>query len=283
MAMMKTNRILPVFLGVLLLGTAVGAATLKEAFDRTVPLRPGSQVRLTNVNGAVTFTAWDRNEVRIEAEKQVKTGSAEDARKIMDQVRIEVTQGADGLRIETKLPRRNDGVFDWLFGKQANVNVIYKVHVPRQAALDVESVNGGVTATGTRGKAHLATTNGAIAVTDVQGDLVLETVNGGIDVRRSAGALRAESTNGSIEAELTDLPAGSDLRLGSTNGGIALRLPRDARLSIDAATTNGRVRTDFAVEGGQPGKRSLKGDINGGGGKLYARTTNGSVEINEIR
>jgi DUF4097 and DUF4098 domain-containing protein YvlB len=284
MTRMKTKKILPVFLGALLLAAAAQASTtLKESFDRTVPLQAGSQVRLTNVNGAVTFEAWDRNEVQIHAEKQVKAGNAEDARKAMAQVKIDVAQGADGLRIDTKLPRKGDGVFDWLFGNQININVTYKVRVPRRAALDVETVNGGVQVTGTRGKANVETTNGGIEVTDVQGNLTLETVNGGIDVRRSAGALRAESTNGHIDAELTDLPADSELRLTSTNGGIDLRLPRDARLSIDAATTNGRVRTDFAVTGGQPGKRSLKGDINGGGGLLYAHTTNGSVDINEIQ
>jgi DUF4097 and DUF4098 domain-containing protein YvlB len=280
---MKTNRILPVFLGVLLLGTASGAATLKEKFDRTVPLQAGSQVRLINVNGGVTFEAWDRNEVRIEAEKQVKTKGDADARKIMDQVKIDVTQGADGLRIETKVPKRKDGVFDWLFGNQANVNVTYKVHVPRRATLDVETVNGGVSLTGTRGKAHLETVNGGIAVTDVQGNLDLESVNGGIDVHRSSGALTADTTNGSIEAELADFPDGSDLRLESVNGGITLRLPRDARLSVDAATTNGRVRTGFAVEGGQSRKTRLTGDINGGGGKLYARTTNGGIDINDAQ
>jgi DUF4097 and DUF4098 domain-containing protein YvlB len=278
----KIRRILPFFLGVLLLATIAEAVTLKETFDRTVPLRPGAEVRLANVNGGVTFEAWDRDEVRIQAEKRVKAGSTAAAQKILSQVRIDVTQDAKGVRIETKIPRRNDGFFDWLFGNQASVGVTYRVHVPRRAGLDAESVNGGLTVTGTRGKAHMETTNGRIDLTDVQGDLELTTVNGGINVRRSAGALRAGTTNGSIEAELSDFPDGSDLRFETTNGHVSLRLPRDARLSIDAATTNGRVRSDFTVAGGQPGKHSLKGDINGGGGRLYIRTTNGGVEIAEL-
>ena len=94
--------------------------------------------------------------------------------------------------------------------------------------------------------------------------------------------MKAGSVNGGINAELSDLPDGSEIRLTSTNGGIDLRLPRDARLSIDAGTTNGRVRSDLSIEGGQPGKRSLQGDLNGGGGKLYARTTNGSIGINGL-
>ncbi len=279
----KLRRILPLLLGILLLAAATAeAATLKEPFNRTVPLRPGSELSLSNVNGSVTLEAWDRDEVRIEAEKQVKASSAERARQVMEQVRIEVTQSAKGVQIETRIPRRGDGLFDWMFGNEVNAGVTYRLRVPRRAALDLVSVNGGLKVTGTEGSGRLETTNGGITVTDVDGDLDLSTVNGGIDVLRSAGALRASTTNGSIEAELTDLPSGSDLRLVTTNGRVSLRLPRDARLSIDAATTNGRVQSDFAVEGGQPGKRSLRGDINGGGGSLYIRTTNGGVEISEL-
>lgn len=283
MAMMKTRKRLSVFLGLLLAaGAAAGAETLTEKLDRTVPLQAGSQVRLSNVNGAVTLEAWDRNEVRIEAEKKVKAGDAGVARKYMSQLKIEITQAADGLRIETKHPRRESGFFDWMFGKDVNANVTYRLHVPRRAALSIASVNGGVSVTGTRGKAHLETVNGGITVKDVRGTMTLETVNGGIDVLRSAGALRAESVNGGIDAELSSLPDESEVRITSTNGGISLRLPRDARLSIDAGTTNGRVRSDLSIDGGQPGKRSLKGDLNGGGGQLYARTTNGSIDINGL-
>jgi hypothetical protein len=277
----KLRRILPLLAVLLLAGTAAQAVELKERFDRTVPLRPGSSLELRNVNGGVTVEAWDRNEVRIEAEKKVKAGSAEQAKKLMDQVRIDVSPGAGGLRVETKTPKRGDnGFFDWLFGNQASANVTYRLHVPRQVAADLETVNGGIVLTGTRGKTRLATTNGGITVNGVQGDLDLGTTNGGIEVNRSAGAVRAETTNGAITAELTDFPDGDDLRFTTTNGGVSLRLPRDARLSIDAGTTNGRIHTDLPVEGGQPGKRSLKGEVNGGGGTLYIRTTNGGVEIN---
>lgn len=280
MPMIKTRKRVSVFLGLLIAAGVAGAETLTEKLDRTLPLQPGSQVQISNVNGAVTLEAWDRNEVRIEAEKKVKAGDAEVARKYMAQLKINITQNADGLRIDTQHPRREGGgFFDWMFGKDVNANVTYRLHVPRRAALHAVSVNGGISATGTRGRAHLETTNGGITVRDVQGNMVLETVNGGIDVIRSAGALKAGSVNGGINADLSGLPDGSEIRLTSTNGGIDLRLPRDARLSIDAGTTNGRVNSDLSIEGGQPGKRSLQGDLNGGGGKLYLRTTNGSIDI----
>ena len=280
------RRIFPVLCGLLFLAStaqAAQAATLKDHFDKTVPLKGGSQITLRNVNGSVKVEAWDRGEVRIEADKEVKAGTDSAARKFMDQVRIDVTPGTsgnNGLRIETHAPKRGaNGIWDAMFGNSINYHVNYTLHVPRQAAVDAESVNGGVSLAGTHGKVRLETTNGAVDVADVTGDVNAGSTNGGITATRVAGAVKAETTNGAVAVDLTALPAGSDLRFESTNGGVHVRLPRDARLSVDAETTNGRVKSDFEVAGGKPGKRSLKGDINGGGGRLKIRTTNGGIEI----
>jgi DUF4097 and DUF4098 domain-containing protein YvlB len=99
-------------------------------------------------------------------------------------------------------------------------------------------------------------------------------------VADSSGTVDASTTNGGIEVDLKDVPDGSDLSFSTTNGSVTLRLPRDVRASLDAATSNGRVSSDFEVDGdGKPNRRHLFGDINGGGGKLHIRSTNGSVDI----
>jgi DUF4097 and DUF4098 domain-containing protein YvlB len=278
---MHTRRILPL-LGVLLLaGSAAHAATLKESFEKTVPLRAGSQLQLKNINGSVVLEAWDRDEVRVEAEKQVRAGDNDRARKVMNEIHIDVTPGAGGLRIETRMPKRGDGLFESLFGNNVNASVNYRVQVPRRVALDILNSNGAVRAVGTHGQAHLESSNGAITADGIQGDMKLESSNGAITIARSQGAVEASTSNGAITAELTDVPDGRDLSFESSNGAVSLRLPRDARFSVDAATSNGRVASDFEVEGGQPGKHSLKGDINGGGAKLYVRSSNGSVSLRE--
>ncbi len=274
------RRILSVLCG-LLIAVSANAATLKENFDKTIRLKPGAVVTLRNVNGGVTFEAWDREEVRVEAVKKVKAGTEEAARKTMSQVQIEVNSDPKGLRIETKVPKQGSGFFDWLFNNQVNVDVTYQVHVPRRVAVDAETVNGGVTLAGTHGRVRVETTNGGIDLKDVEGDVNVSSTNGGISATRISGAVKAGTTNGAIEADLLFFPDGSDLQFETTNGGISVRLPRDARLSVDASTTNGRVDSDFEVPGAQKGKRSLQGDINGGGGKLALSTTNGSIEILE--
>ncbi|HEX4966123.1 MAG TPA: DUF4097 family beta strand repeat-containing protein [Thermoanaerobaculia bacterium] len=279
MSIVPSRRIFPVLCSLVLLASASRAATLKEHFDKSFPLKAGSQLTLRNVNGGVKLEAWDRDEVRIEADKEVKAGTDSAARKAMDQVRIDVTPGAGSLRIETHTPKRGESFWDAIFGNGINYNVNYRIHVPRQAAVDAESVNGAVSLAGTHGKVRLGTTNGAVDVADVTGNVNAGTTNGGVTALRVAGAVKAETTNGAVEIDLTALPAGSDLSFESTNGGIHVRLPRDARLSVDAETTNGHVKSDFDVHGGKQGKHALKGDINGGGGKLSIHTTNGGIEI----
>jgi DUF4097 and DUF4098 domain-containing protein YvlB len=275
-------RSAPFVCGLLLVSAAAGADTLKDHFNQTVPLKPGSEVRLTNVNGGVTIDAWDRNEVQIEAEKTVRAGSAEAARKLMAQVRIDVAPGPAGLRIDTRIPKREEGgwLADLFNGGGVSIGVSYKLHVPRRVALDVLASNGAIQAAGTLGNAHLKTNNGGVTVREISGNLDLESNNGAIGVTRSAGSLKAVTTNGGIDAELLHLTPG-ELHLETSNGSVAVRLPRDSRLSVDAGTSNGGIHSDFPVAGGQPGKTSLKGDINGGGAKLYIRTSNGGIHIRQ--
>jgi DUF4097 and DUF4098 domain-containing protein YvlB len=263
------------------LAGAAHAATLKETFDKSYPFSAGGTLTLRNVNGAVTLEAWDRNEVRVEAEKEVKAGSDDAAKKIMAQVKIDVQPGAGGLRIDTRLPKKDSGFFDWLSGNDANVNVTYHIHIPRQAAVDAGNTNGHIELTGTRGRAKLETTNGGLAVNGVLGDLDLETTNGEIHGNGITGTVKAETTNGGIELVFANVPRQGDLQLETTNGGVTVKLPRGSGVSVDAANANGGIHSDFDVAGGEKGKHHLTGDINGGGSRLHIRTTNGGVHLVE--
>lgn len=277
-----TRQSVPLFCGLLLVGAAAQAVTLKDRFEQTVPLKPGSEVSLDNTNGSVTFEAWDRNEVHIEAEKQVRAGSDDQARKLMSEIKIEVVPGPSGLRIETHTPKRGNGggFLAGLFNGEANMEVSYTVHVPRQSSVAIVNSNGALQVTGTRGNARLETSNGRITAEGMAGDLTLKTSNGHISVARSEGTVHAETTNGGIDAELTRV-SGKDLRFETSNGGVSLRLPRGARFTVDAETSNGSVQSDFQVPGERKGKHSLSGPVNGGGPALYVRTSNGGVRIRE--
>lgn len=258
-------------------GGQLAAVTLTENFDQTFPLRGGGVLTLNNVNGAVIAEAWDRDEVRVQATKKVKAGSDEEARQLMSRVKIEIDQAGGNLRIDTKLPRHEDGFLGWLGRTGESAGVEYHLQVPRRVEAHLQSVNGRVSLAGTSGNADLGTTNGGIQVEHVEGRLRLGTTNGTIKIVEAAGSVKAETTNGGIDARLTRVDG--DLSLETTNGGVSVRLPRDVHATLDASTSNGSVHSDFAVAGGTSGRHHLSGTINGGGGKLSISTTNGGIHI----
>ena len=258
--------------------SAQASETVKETFKKTYPLQAGGELRVENTNGGITVEVWDRNEVQVEAVKQVRAESAEKAREAMKTLRIEVKPSAGALQILTRYPKNEgDGFFDWLSGNSVSMSVTYKIKAPRELVSNLQSTNGGVRLVGTRGRAELSTTNGGVSVEDVEGNIRLRSTNGGLTVVNAAGTLDGITTNGGINAQLSEVDG--DISLRTTNGGVNLRLPENLRASVDIATSNGGIHSDLAVEGGKKTKRSLTGDINGGGGKLHVRSTNGGVRI----
>lgn len=252
--------------------------TVKETFLKTYPLKAGGELQVENRNGRISVEGWDRNEVRVEAVKQVKAGSSEKAREGLKLLRIEVKPSAGALHIVTRYPKdQGDGVMDWLTGNSMSMSVTYNVKAPRELVAKLVSTNGGVTLAGTRGPADLSTTNGGVKVENVEGNIRLRSTNGGLTVVNAAGSLDGVTTNGGINAELKEVDG--DVSLRTTNGGVTLQLPEDLRATVDIATSNGGIHSDLDVEGGWKTRKSLTGEINGGGGKLYVRSTNGGVRI----
>ncbi|HEY9419905.1 MAG TPA: DUF4097 family beta strand repeat-containing protein [Thermoanaerobaculia bacterium] len=260
----KTMKGLPIFLALLLVAGAAQAEKLKQRFDKTVPLKAGAKVTLENGNGPVLFEAWDRDEVRIEAEKWAESKRSDVAKKALGQIRILVNQTPGALKIRTQVDTNGQGeVMDWLLGKEVRTGVSYRVRVPRQAIVAASNVNG------------------ALTVNALQGDLDLTTVNGKIAISKANGTVRATTVNGGIEAELADVS--DDLWFETVNGGVELRLPADSRLTLDASMAHGVVRSDFPVAGADQKKRNiLKGTVNGGGNKVYIRTVNGGIQLSRL-
>jgi len=247
----------------LLLSTAASAAELTETIDRTFDVRPGATVSLSNVNGSVTVTAWDQPRVRVVAVKKVEA-DREDVKEALKELRVELQPRNGGLDIITRHPKRNEGVasiFDWLTADRVNSQVRYELTVPRTMALDLETVNG------------------AIRVQDVTGAHEFETTNGRIELARCAGSVEASTTNGGIQAELTTVAKGQPLRFETTNGRIDVTVPQSLAVDVDAATTNGAIKSDLPIATTRIERNSLKGTINGGGTQLRMRTTNGAISI----
>ncbi len=78
--------------------TLCANAQVTEEFHRTVPLSANGRVSLDNINGNVTITGWDRNEVQIDAVKKARDQER------LNEARIEVETSGDSVHIRTKYP-----------------------------------------------------------------------------------------------------------------------------------------------------------------------------------
>ena len=248
-------------LALFLAAATAGASTLEETLDRTIDIRPGARLVLDNVNGRVTVTAWNQPRVRIHALRHVEGRDAKLVQQTMANL-VNIAADANGIRIHTNHPNSSDGFFAWLAGETVETRVTYEITVPQNMNLDVETVNGTLTAN------------------NVSGALRFATVNGRITIERCAGELDASTTNGGIAAELLSLTPGRPVKLSTTNGRITVAVPRTIAARVDASTSNGSINSELPVLANTSSRNSLRGTINGGGNaELSLHTTNGSIEI----
>ena len=245
-----------------------GAAHLREVTEKVLSFSPGGTIEVESQNGRIVVEAWDRPEVRVQMTREVRTSDDETARSLMKQLTADVTVSPRRLRIVSVYPKRQKVVGFWeLIGHGVqSANIHYYLQVPRQTALDLSTANGEVRVRGTEGRLNASTTNGDIDVTAVRG---------GADGR---------TTNGSVAAEITKVPSGGQMELQTTNGNVALALPRDVQAEVNANTTNGRVSINYNVTvTGTINSKSIRGKIGGGGARIVLSTTNGNIDVGPPR
>lgn len=228
------------------------AFALDETFQQTYPLAAGGMFELRNVNGSVTVSAWERNEVEVRAVK-VPHGNPSD----VDRVQIEVNAQPGKVIVDTRYPQ-DDGV---------EVSVEYRIHVPSRAVL------GRVT-----------TVNGSVRVSDVECTGELHTVNGDVEALDSAGHFSARTTNGNIRLELRQLSGNGPLIAESVNGNIVLALREGTNAQLEVSTRNGDFHSDLPVTlQGSLGAREFHGQLGRGDGDIRIHTVNGNVRIVSFR
>jgi len=239
------------------------AATVEETWKKNIDFKAGGFIRVENTNGSIVIEGWDRDEIHIEAVKKARAGSRKEATRLMEDILIDVSREPGELIITTELPRRGGNSFwDWIFGGGRSASVKYKIFVPTQSNLKIETTNGKIIVSGISGRLRLRTTNGKIMVEEI------------------SGQADAHTTNGSIIVDFDDLDEDSNMGFYTTNGSIKLYLPPEARCNLRAKTTNGSINSDFPLEiKGKFTSKRLTGSINGGGALLELRTTNGSINI----
>jgi len=226
-------------------------AEVREEFHKTVAMDANGTLWLKNVNGGVTISAWDKNEIQIDA---VKTADSNE--KLRSAV-IEVAGSGHSVDVKTK------------YSEHLNTNaakVEYTIHLPRGAAkVTVETVNGGINIDGPRGR------------------IKASTVNGEVDVWNASDEVELDAVNGDVKASLS-YPGKSSAKLNVVNGNVALAMPEAANARLKATTVHGDIHSDLPlkVDKAQYGPgANVDTQLGSGGMTIELNSVNGSIYLHK--
>jgi DUF4097 and DUF4098 domain-containing protein YvlB len=226
------------------------ASDYKEEFHKSYPLTADGRISLKNINGGVTVTAWDKNEVQVDA---IKSANSQEK---LTEAKIEVTAGSSAIDIRTHYPEESHN---------NPASIAYTLHVPRKARVDkIELVNG------------------KISIEGVQGDIHASSVNGAVEATNADGEVHLSSVNGHVLAEL-QIPK-SPVNLETVNGGVDVRLASNAAAEISASTVHGGISNDFNIPVNRErwAGSELRARLGEGGPAIKLSTVNGGIHITRV-
>jgi DUF4097 and DUF4098 domain-containing protein YvlB len=229
------------------------APIVTEEFHHTYPLAASGRISLENINGPVHITAWDQNEVKLDAVKRAHSQER------LKEAQIRVDASQDEISITTKYPEHEN----WDRDDHHNpASVEYTLSVPRNVRLDeIKLINGALDITGVGGEVHASCINGKLIAHGLSGRAELATINGKLDATFERMA--------------------QPLELSSVNGSVDLTLPSDAKANIEATTVHGGIENDFGLHSNDHRfvGHDLRGELGGGGTEVRLRNVNGRIEI----
>jgi DUF4097 and DUF4098 domain-containing protein YvlB len=220
---------------VLMAGTAASAAD-DGTFDRVVPAQPRGVVEISNVNGKIEVSGWDRPEVSVHAEL---SSSVE---------RVEVSSEGGRTSIKVVLPHSGHG-------GEAEL----QVKVPRDSELNISAVGSDVATRGVLGVQRLSTVSGDVSAELGGSDLELKTVSGDVRLkgRGQPARLHVSTVSGDVHLE----HGAGDLEVSTVNGTLIVSL--DSARSVRARTTSGDLRfVGKLTRGAEFEVTTVSGDLN---------------------
>jgi len=141
--------------------------TPKPEFRQVYALHPNGRVVVQNLYGDVQITAWDRDQVLVQAFKK----SADP--KLLEDAQIIVDSSSDLVSIRTQYAGAD---------AERPASVDFRIMVPRSANLEnVKLINGGLSISGVTGPIKASAVNGSIHGDRLEGYTERSTVNGRLE------------------------------------------------------------------------------------------------------
>lgn len=272
---------------------ALLSSALPQGFqtDTTVAVSQGTRLRVENQGGDIVVHAWDKNQVRIQANHSRRT-----------HVNVRLTGAV--LSLEAGADRGPANMVDYelsvpawmplkLGGMYATVSVDGS-----KAPIEVETLEGDITikggaetvklgsiqgkivASGVRGRLELNSVSEDVEASDIQGDILAETVSGDVILRRiDAKSVEVETVSGELyfDGRVMD---GGHYSLLTHSGEIYFSVAEATNATISTAIGSGDVRASFPLPAAErPSRRRQTYRLGTGSATVELETFSGDIQL----
>jgi DUF4097 and DUF4098 domain-containing protein YvlB len=199
-------------------------AIAEQNLSKRAAVDPDVTVDVSNVQGRVTVTAWERNEVELTAHLE------------SDRDRLEFEASTRHVRIEVERPDRHR------YREEDDANLTLKV--PKGTRLNIETVSADITIDGVRGEQRLESVSGTVETKAYDERLSLHAVSGEISVAGSGGkaALKTENVSGTtIVSGIRGVYEGA-----TVSGHIDASIAAVDRLNVETVSGDADIRAELA-------------------------------------
>lgn len=176
-------------------------------------------------------------------------------------------------------------------GRNHDWTVIYRIHAPRGADLDLRTENGPLSIRDVEGKVVAQTQNGPLSLVNVSGDVDASAANGPIHVDGGSGTMKVRASNGPLTVDLDGASwSGGTLDASTKNGPLSLRIPRGYGSGV-VVEAHGRGPVSCRAEGCERARRTWRDEdwddtprmieLGAGAKNVRLSTVNGPVTIKD--
>ena len=255
-----------------------GAPQLERRLERTFTVAADSLVMVEITGGPITVETGSGRSMQLTLEQRFENVSSEtEADQVLQGYDVSAVQQGGTVTLTAQRHRDSNQR-----SRRGDPRVSFRatLTVPADVRLDVNTSGGSITVRGERTADVAADTSGGpITVDGGRANFDLNTSGGPIRVGRALGNVRAETSGGGITVDYVG-PTATEVLLDTSGGSIRVGVDRAAKLNISASTSGGSVDVENLPFETRTIRRShAVGTINGGGGRLTADTSGGSIEI----
>jgi hypothetical protein len=222
---------------------SLSSVLAQQHLSKRYPVRSNVRVELKNISGTITVESWNRDEIKLSATMESPAAN------------VSPRQTGDGLIVDVMADNR---------GRSDIGDVNFKLQVPVNSSVDLETKRGQITVNNIRGglvRAHVSS----------EGDIELNGI--------SASQVFAQNLIGNIFFD-GNFSRGGTYQFQSGKGEITIRIPSDSAFSLVAATPTKRIALGPFWNDGLKNLgdgRKYTGDVGDGRSSVMVTTFQGSI------